>query len=147
MTKKITKWVLGLLLFFLPLTTNAQQMVTEISWNVYSQNYTGLLILDSDNTGILKIKSYFPQIGWVWIAQDAILTNQFDVYGNCTSYINCYNPVTYPYVPYSADNFVVYPDGSMYTMDSSGTWSTMIVAYVVPQYSWATKFNEYGIEY
>lgn len=139
------KAVLMLFLLILPLMVKAQSMVTEISWNVYNQNYTGLLVLYSNNKGILKVKTFILGTGWVWVQQDAVLTNQYDMWGNCTSYINCYNPKTTPYVPWAADNFVVYPNGAMYTQDASGTWSTRIVAYVVPTYNWQAKFREYGI--
>ena len=149
-TKNVKKVFIILLLIILsiPSIAKAQSitLVSEISWNVYSQNYTGLLVLNQNNRGILRIKTYINGTGWVWIQEDAVLTNQYDIYGNCTSYINCYNPKTIPYVPWAADNFVIYPNGTMYTQDASGTWSTMIAAYIVPEYNWQAKFNEYGIE-
>lgn len=129
-----------------PYKARCQSMVTEISWNVYNQNYTGLLVLYPNNRGTLKIKTFIVGTGWVWVQQDAVLTNQYDYLGNCTSYINCYNPKTTPYVPWAADNFVVYPNGAMYTQDASGTWSTQIVAYVVATQNWQSKFREYGIK-
>ena len=134
------------LLIMVSITCKAQSMVTEISWNVYNQNYTGLLVLYPNNRGVLKIKTFIVGIGWVWVIQDAVLKNQYDIWVNCTSYINCYNPKTTPYVPWSADNFVVYPNGNMYTQDASGTWSTAIVAYIVPTNNWQNKFREYGIK-
>lgn len=129
------------------LTVNAQSMVSEISWNIYNVNYTGLLVLYPNNKGVFKVKTYDPYLGWVWIQQDAVLTNQYDMWGNCTCYINCYNPrVSSPYyTDYAADNFVVFPDGSMYAQDDAGTWSTLIVAYVVNPVDWQYKFQEYGI--
>ncbi len=142
---KVAKTILVILLCALPQTAKSQSVVTEISWNIYDQNYTGLLVLYPNNKGILKIKTFTAGVGWVWVLQDATLTNQYDVYGNCTSFINCRNPRTVPYIPWAADNFVIYPNGSMYTQDASGTWSTQIVAYVVaPQY-WKNKFQEYAI--
>lgn len=134
------------LLAMMSIVCKAQSMVTEISWNVYSQNYTGLLVLYPNNRGNLKIKTFIAGTGWVWVQQDAVLTNQYDVSGNCTSYINCYNPKTTPYVPWAADNFIIYPNGAMYTQDASGTCSTAIVAYVVPRDKWQNKFHEYGIQ-
>lgn len=145
-TTGIRKTVIMLFLLTMPLIIKAQSMVTEISWNVYNQNYTGLLVLYPNNKGILKVKTFIAGTGWVWVQEDAILTNQYDMWGNCTSYINCYNPKTNPYVPWAADNFVVYPNGAMYTQDASGTWSTQIVAYVVAAHNWQNKFREYGIQ-
>ena len=136
---------LVILLVLCPNIAKSQSMVTEISWNVYNQNYTGLLVLYPNNQGVLKIKTFIVGTGWVWVLQDAVLTNQFDAWGNCTSYINCFNPITSPYVPWSADNFIVYPNGTMYTQDASGTWSTQIVAYVVPRQYWQSKFREYKL--
>lgn len=135
---------LAFLLF--PSASKAQSMVVEISWNVYNQNYTGLLVLYPNNKGVLKLKTFIANVGWVWVTQDAVLTNQYDVWGNCTSYINCRNPRTTPYVPWSADNFVIFPNGYMYTQDTAGTWSTQIGAYVVQTYNWQNKFREYGIQ-
>lgn len=134
-----------LFLLVLPLMASSQSIVTEISWNVYNQNYTGLLVLYPNNKGFLKVKTFIAGTGWVWVREDAILTNQYDIWGNCTSYINCYNPKTNPYVPWAADNFVIFPNRAMYTQDASGTWSTQIVAYEVPAYNWKNKFKEYGI--
>lgn len=142
--KVICLVMLSMVLF--PNRADCQSMVTEISWNVYNQNYKGLLVLYPNNRGTLKIKTFIAGTGWVWVQQDAVLTNQYDFWGNCTSYINCYNPKTTPYVPWAADNFVIYPNGAMYTQDASGTWSTQIVAYVVARLYWQSKFREYGIK-
>lgn len=148
--KKFHLWkmhlkVLALLLFLLPLKAEAQSLVMEVSWNVYNQNYTGLLVMYPNNKGIFKVKTFIVNIGWVWVTQDAVLTNKYDILGNCTSYINCYNPKTNPYVPWSADNFVIFPNGSMYTQDASGTWSTQIVASLINAMYWQSKFREYNI--
>jgi len=124
----------------------AQSMVTEISWvDVEQTSYQGLLVLYPNNQGYFKVKFYNPTVGWVWVVQNAELRNNYDMYGNCTSYINCSYPQTSPYVPYSADNFIIYPDGSMYTQDYYGKWSTLIVARVIPQGYWRDKFIEYRI--
>lgn len=145
LTTSMRKTVFTLFLLAMPLITKAQSVVTEISWNVYNQNYTGLLVLYPNNKGILKVKTYIAGTGLVWVQEDATLTIQYDMWGNRTSYINCYNPKTNPYVPWAADNFVIYPNGAMYTQDASGTWSTQIVAYIVDTYNWQNKFREYGI--
>ncbi len=146
-TTSLRRAALILLLLTTPLLSKAQSMVTEISWNFYGDNYTGLLVLYPDCSGILKIKTFVTGIGWVWVQEDAVLTNRYDMWGNCTSYINCYNPKTNPsYVPWAADNFIIYPNGNMFTQDALGGWSTQIVAYVVPAYNWQNKFKEYGIQ-
>ncbi len=142
---KKLKLVIILIFFTIPMICKAQSSVMEISWNVYSSNYTGLLVLFPNNQGVLKICSYDPNIGTFWIEQDATLTNQYDMFGNCTSYINCRNPRTSANVIYYADNFVIFPNGSMYTQDASGTWSTQIVAQMIPTYNWQAKFEQYDI--
>lgn len=143
------KWltiVIVLVALLLPSSLKAQSMVMEVSWNVYNQNYTGLLVLYPNNKGLFKLKTFLAGTGWVWVTQDAVLSNQYDIFGNCTSYINCYNPKTNPYVPWAADNFVIFPNGSMYTQDASGTWSTQIVACLINGVYWQSKFREYGIK-
>lgn len=142
---KTVRVAIILLFSLLPALCKAQSMVTEVSWRVYSTTYTGLLVLFPNNQGILKICSYDPNIGTTWIEQDATLTNQYDMFGNCTSYINCRNPRTTSNIVYYADYFVVFPNGRMYTQDAAGTWSTQIVAQVVPTYNWQNKFQQYNI--
>ncbi len=144
--KKLIKVLLVAVLFIaVPKESDAQSSVMEVSWNVYNSNFTGLMVMFPDNTGIFKLRTFVPGTGWVWVLQDAVLTNQFDAWGNCTVYINCFNPRTVPYVPYNADNFVIFPNGAMYTQDSAGTWSTQIVASMVPAVYWPSKFQEYGL--
>ena len=142
------KRFLAAMLFIVAIITTckAQSSVMEVSWNVYSTNYTGLLVLYPNNQGILKICSYDPSVGTIWIEQDATLTNQYDIFGNCTSYINCRNPRTSANIVYYADNFVVFPNGRMYTQDAAGTWSTQIVAQMVPAYNWQAKMQQYNIK-
>ena len=143
--KKMGKMTILLFLLIFPTASKAQSMVTEISWNAYYTNYTGLLVLYPNNQGILKLHFYTPQTGVVWVEQDATLTNQYDIFGNCTSYINCRNPRTSANTIYYADNFIVYPNGSMYTQDAAGVWSTQIVAQVIPTYNWQAKMRQYNI--
>lgn len=136
-------------ILFCSIAVKAQTSVTEIFWTMQGgDSYQGLLVLHSNNLGFLKVKFYTYDFGWVWVLQDARLTNQFDAFGNCTSYINCYNVRTVPALPpasYFADNFVIFPNGSMYTQDALGQWSTLIRAVVHPQYNWRNKFIEYGV--
>lgn len=125
----------------------SQSLVTEITWTTSDYTtYQGLLVLYPNNTGDFVVKFYNPSVGWVWVHQKATLTNQYDVYGSCTSYITCSYPQTQPYVPYYADNFVVYPNGQMYTQDAQGAWSTLITAMVIQQPYWSGKFREYGLK-
>lgn len=124
----------------------AQSMVCEISWNV-GITYQGLLVTYPDNSGLFVVKYYNPYIqSVVWVNQSVLCSSQYDMYGGCTTIINCYNPVSYPNVAYSADNFIIYPDGSMYAQDDAGTWSTAIAAYVVSPQNWSSKFIEYGLQ-
>lgn len=128
-------------------TVSAQSSVFEISWISNYVSYNGLLVLNNDNRGLFKVKYYNSMIqSNFWVSQKAVLTNQYDNYGNCMSYIYCSYPVTEPYTPYAADNFLVYPNGAMYTQDAGGSWSTLITATkIAPQY-WQAKLYEYNID-
>ena len=88
---------LALVLFLLtfPMICKAQSSVMEVSWNVSLLTIQGCFLYPN-NQGILKICSYDPNICTIWIEQDATVTNQYDVFGNCTSYINCRNPMASP---------------------------------------------------
>lgn len=124
----------------------AQSTVMEISWtDVEYTNYKGLLVLYPNNQGFLKVKFYNNDVGTVWVYQSALLTCQYDYMGNCTSYINCSYPQADPYVPYAADNFIIFPNGNMYTQDYSGKWSTYISAVLIQPVYWTNKFKEYKI--
>lgn len=143
------KYLFILLFTILSCSIKAQSSVTEIFWTMGDgDSYAALLVLYPNNYGVLKVKTYIYPVGQVWVLQDAKLTNTYDAWGNCTSYINCYNVRTYPALPtgsYFADNFVIFPDRSMYTQDALGKWSTLINAFIIPQYNWRAKFNEYGL--
>lgn len=124
----------------------SQSKVTEITWTAIGpKTYYGLLVLYPNNQGSFIVKFYDHHLGWITCQQDAVLTNRFDVFGNCTSFINCYYPKTTPNVPYSADNFIIYPNGTMYAQDAMGAWSTLITATSINPIYWQTKFNEYGL--
>ena len=126
--------------------SNSQSFVSEITWvDANNITYQGLLVLYPNNYGDFMVKYYHPYAGWIWCHQNAQLTNQYDAYGNCTSFINCSNPQTQPYQPYSADCFLVYPNGSMYTQDYAGNWSTLITAIVIQPAYWNSKLKEYGL--
>lgn len=142
------KAFIALVLFLLtfPMICKAQSLVMEVSWNLYTTNYTGLSVLYPNNQGTLKICSYDPNIGTIWIEQDATLTNQYDAFGNCTSYINCRNPRTSANIVYYADNFVIFPNGRIYTQDAGGNRSTQIVARMIPTYDWQSKMKQYNIQ-
>lgn len=144
-TSFVRKTVFLCLIVMLPLLCKAQSTVTEVSWVINGATHQGLLVLYPNNNGFLKIKVYVGGIGWVWVLEDAVFSSQGNVYGSSTFYINCYNPRTTPYVPWAADNFVIYPNGSMFTQDAAGQWSTAIIANPVPVGSWQYKFREYNI--
>jgi len=144
---KTKLFVVVLFLIFLSCKSYGQSMVTEITWtDAEYTTYKGLLVLYPNNQGCFKVKFYNESVGWIWVYQNAVLNNQYDYYGNCTSFINCSYPQAEPYVPYSADNFVVYPNGAMYTQDYSGKWSTLITAIVIQSQYWNRKFQEYGLK-
>lgn len=125
----------------------SQSQVTEITWTgIGPKTYYGLLVLYPNNQGSFIVKFYDHYLGWITCHQDAVLTNRFDVFGNCTSVINCYYPKTTPNVPYVADNFIIYPNGAMYTQDAMGAWSTLITATAIHPIYWQTKFLEYGLK-
>lgn len=145
-TKK--RIALIVMLFFASLSTNAQQInvVSEISWYAFGVNYTGLMVTFSDNTGMFVVDYYHSSVGYVRVVQDVNVRNEYDIWGNCTTYLIGYDAVPSKPVPYSPDSFVVFPNGTMYTQDTNGTWSTAIVARVVPQYQWDRAFQKYGLD-
>lgn len=125
------------------LNIKAQSTVMEIGWKVADTNYMGLLVLYPNNYGHFKVKFYLPYAGWTWCIQDASFSATTDIYGNVTSYINCSNPrCSQPYAP---DNFVIFPNGQMYTQDGAGTWSTLINATLIQPMYWQMKMKEYGL--
>lgn len=130
-----------LLLSLCVITSRAQSTVLEIQWGQSGVTYTGLLLLYPNDTGCFKVKYFYGS--WVWCYQDARVSYSRDIYGNVTTYINCYNPKCA--MPYAADNFVIYPNGNMYTQDAAGNWSTLIQAVIVDPMYWAMKKNEYGL--
>ena len=122
-------------------------MVSEITWtDAEYVTYKGLLVLYPNNEGFFVVKFYNSTYGLVYCFQNAKLTNQYDMYGNCTSFINCSYPRVTPNLPYAADNFIVYPNGYMYTQDYYGKWSTLINCVVIQPEYWKMKLKEYGIE-
>ena len=144
--KKLKLLLVAVAIAFSIYGVKAQSTVTEISWTAPTGNYYGLLVLYPNNQGTFIVK-YYAHYTWIRVVQDAVLTNQYDVFGNCTPFINCYNPrasINFPGETYFADNFIVYPNGNMYTQDAAGTWSTLITAYMVPPANWNSKFREYN---
>ncbi len=121
----------------------AQSSVVEISWMDHKRTvYQGVIVMNN-NQGRLYSKYYHPSAGTVYVSQQAVLSNNYDMYGNCISYIYCSHPNTTPYVPYSADNFIFYPNGTVYTQDYSGKWSTVVQYRTVPPYSWESVIRSY----
>lgn len=125
---------------------NAQARVVEISWMDYEYTqYQGVIVMYANNKGMVYSRFYNPMVGTVYVSQQATLTNTYDYFGNCTSFINCSYPDTTPYVPYSADNFAFFPDGSVYTQDYSGKWSTVVQYRIVPEYDWGNVIDSYSL--
>lgn len=118
----------------------------EIRWNVEGVLYKGLLAYYDDGQAVLTVNYYLYPYGTISVVETAVIQNDCDYFGNCTTYIFCTNPVSYPAVPYAADNFVIYPNGSMYAQDAFGSWTNLITANIVPRMSWRHKLREYGYD-
>ena len=125
----------------------AQSNVMEITWNMGNVPYKGLMVIYPNNTGkfVVNYWNYNLQT-YVRVMQDVRVNYQYDLYGNYTTFLNCYYPKTYPSSPYSADNFIIYPNGAMYTQDYAGAWSTAIIAQGISPNLWQSKFREYGLQ-
>lgn len=117
----------------------------EIRWNTNGVVYNGLLSFYNNGSGVFAVTYYLYPYGEIRVLQQAEMNFQYDAYGNCTTYIYCRNPQSNPPLAYSADNFVIYPNGAMYTQDTSGRWSYAITANIIPRPSWRGKLREYGI--
>ena len=51
-----------------------------------------------DNTGIFVVNYWYPEMQTnITVVQDVSIRNQYDMYGNCTTFLNCYNTKAYPY--------------------------------------------------
>ena len=129
------------LFLLLSMTLNAQSSITEIMWHVDGINYSGLLVLYPNDNGLFKVKFFVPGQGWVWCAQDAVVSRYSDAI-----FINCYNPRTVPYSPYAADNFMITADNQIYTQDWEGQWTNLIVGNEIPTLYWRNKMTEYFIK-
>lgn len=140
--------VLCVLLFFLSFVLKAQQInvVSEISWYAYGVTYNGLMVTFTDDTGVFVVDFYSNSVGFVRVVQSVNVRNNYDAWGNCTTYLYGYDAMPSKPIPYSPDSFVIFPNGTMYTQDASGIWSTAIVARVVPQYQWNNVFHKYGLD-
>ncbi|MCQ2307705.1 MAG: hypothetical protein MJ000_09125 [Bacteroidales bacterium] len=143
--KRIT---LCIMLFVSSICANAQQInvVSEISWNAFGVNYTGLMVTLTDNTGIFVVDYYHSSVGYVRVVQSVNVRNEYDMWGNCTTYLFGYDAIPSEPVLYSPDSFVIFPNGTMFTQDSAGVWSTAIIARIVPQYEWDGAFRKYGLD-
>ena len=116
--------------------------MAEVQWTDASyMTYRALIVIMTDFSGLVKVKYVHPQLGLLWITEGATLTN----YTDGSSIINCYHPQGDYASGYSADNFKIFPNGTWYTQDDMGAWSTAIVAASVGDSYWGTKLNEYGI--
>lgn len=121
---------------------NAQSLVAEIGWtDVENTYYQGVLVMYPNNQGTLYVWFYNPMVGNVAVAQSAVMSFDYDG----TAYVNCGNPSTNPYVPYAADNFIFFNDGSVFTQDYSGKYTTNVVYRVVPSNEWHSVFAKYGL--
>lgn len=123
--------------------------MAEIRWLFAGVQYNGLLTYHNNGQAVLTVRYYSYQYGTVTVVENAVVNNVYDYYGNCTTYIYGSYPMTTPVLPpgsYAADNFVIYPNGFMYTQDAFGNWSTLVTANSVPPSSWRYKLREYGYD-
>jgi len=111
-------------------TSVYSQTAWEITWDFYGTRHQGLLLVDSDNTGLLRVKCWNIYYGTLIdvVDQDVVVRKVYD-----GVIINCYNPrsTIYNYTNYSADNFKIFNNGTMYMQDDNGNWSSMIVMYEI----------------
>lgn len=65
---------------------NAQSLVVEITW-IAGLTHRGLMVTYPDNTGVFVVGYFHPGLQqMVKVAQNVAVRNQYDVYGNCTSF-------------------------------------------------------------
>lgn len=142
-----TAWLSVFMLFCAIYQSSAHSLVAEIRWvDVSNTVYRGLLVVNSNNAGHLYVLFYNYMVGNVQVVQNAYMSEGYDSYGNEAIYLNCSYPcVSNPYISYSADHFIFYDDGSVYTQDASGKWSTMVNYEVVPKSQWRAKYLEFGV--
>lgn len=117
---------------------NNIQVMAEISWMIGYVNYTGLMVIYTNNRGIFKLRT--PNV----IVQDVVFSNP----GTGYTYFRCSNPRytnNQPASGYAADNFVVYPNGRMVTSDASGISSMMITYSIISSSYWQSKLDTYGL--
>jgi len=138
-------FLLGVIALFVSYAASAQSTVAEIEWYSQQSYYRGLLVLYPNNQGMFYVRYSLPGVGDIFVQQQAALTYTYDMYGNCTNYLYCANPSTVPYTPYAADNFIFYPNGSVYTQDYAGNWSTAVQYRVVPPGQWAAVYRRFGL--
>lgn len=120
--------------------------VMEISWHCYGINYSGLMITYTDDTGHFIVNYYLNNVGYIRVWQSIDVSRKYDAWGNCTTFLIGYDAESNPPVPYSPDSFIIYPNGSMYTQDTNGVWSTLITAKIIPKYQWDNALRKYGID-
>jgi hypothetical protein len=121
------------------------QTAWEITWDFYGTRHQGLLLVDEDDTGLLRVKCWNIYNGVLLdiVDQDVVMERVYDGVA-----IYCYRPRTmYGNITYSADNFKIFNNGSMYMQDDNGNWSTAIVMYqIMTTFQLNSKMREYGLK-
>ncbi len=122
-----------------------KNVMMEISWYAYGATYSGLMTTYADNTGDFIVNYYRPNVGYIQVHQDVRVNTKCDGWGNCITYLYGYNVTSDPPVAYIPDNFVIYPNGTVYTQDYNGMWSIPVTARIVPVNQWRATLRRYGI--
>ena len=109
---------------FLLVSINAYAEITswEIKWNYYQFRSEGLMLLVG-KVGTFRVKTFNRNNGALLDVVDQYVTAKIVSDGIV---LNCYNPRSANGRSYSADNFKILNNGSMYTIDDNGVWSTQV---------------------
>jgi len=120
----VRKLIVFGLLMILAVAVQAQSMSSwEIKWNFYGVRHEGLMIL-AGNVGTFRVKIMDRNSGELMDVVDQYVKVKVKSTGIV---MNCYNPRSMNgYNTYSADNFFLDKDDSMYMMDDAGNWSTEV---------------------
>ena len=141
--KKATKLLILFYLLTFSITSHAQQMSSwEIKWNFYGIRHEGLMIL-SGNIGTFRVICYNRNN-----RQIVDIVDQYVVASRVSNGVNlnCSSPRSHYNRLYSADNFKIFNNGSMYMLDNSGNWSTEIwMRRITQAYDLITMKQKYGL--
>lgn len=126
----------------------AQKAVFEVVFTDAAETeYKGIIVLNDDNSGYYRNTFMNEDNGQIWMTQDVTAEIEEDRFGNDIIYFLCSNPKgsdNYTY-EYNADNFIVYPNGSFFTIDSGGNSTSDVSITIVEEEDWPAKLREYRV--